>query len=416
MKKIKSNVGNFATAKLQAKMLSILAIIALIVVIGFSMACDGYEDDTTPAHENQWGNWTVTKAATCIAKGEETRTCTLDPTHKEIREIPIDPNGHDWGSLAQTTAPTYTSAGIETRTCNHDAAHKETRVGSPKPFTKIADFKAWLAVQPGNTAATPYTVKLNVSDLGGSRNIPGSVGNALFTNYTKYVSLDLSDSTITSLPCDVNNYYIGAFDECTSLTGVTIGNSVIGIEPFAFYGCTSLTVIIVASDNGAYTSQDGILYNENKTTLIQYPAGKADSAFTIPNGVTSIYWGAFGGSSLTSVNIPNSVTNIGRSAFNKCISLTSITIPNSVTSIGNSAFYYTSLTSVTIGNGVTSIGDSAFYYCTSLTSVTFATGSNITDFGHNAFPGSDNLKDAYSTGKAGTYTRLVNGSTWTKQP
>jgi len=64
----------------------------------------------------------------------------------------------------------------------------------------------------------------------------------------------------------------------------------------------------------------------------------------------------------------------------------------------------------------------AFAKCTNLTSVMFATGSNITDFGYEAFPEGyngvsrdDTLITAYSTGKAGTYTRLANGSTWTKK-
>jgi len=85
----------------------------------------------------------------------------------------------------------------------------------------------------------------------------------------------------------------------------------------------------------------------------------------------------------------------------------------------------TSIASITIPNSVNSIGLGAFALCISLTSVTFATGSNIPDvnFENNAFPeGSagygNTLKTAYNAAspKAGTYTRAANGSTWSKQP
>ena len=109
------------------------------------------------------------------------------------------------------------------------------------------------------------------------------------------------------------------------------------------------------------------------------------TSITIPNSVTSIGYSAFSGcSSLISISIPNSVTSIGNYAFQYCESLTSISIPNSVTSIGNDAFSFcSSLTSITIPNSVTSIGSSAFSYCSSLTSITIP--NSVTSIGYSAF-------------------------------
>jgi len=121
----------------------------------------------------------------------------------------------------------------------------------------------------------------------------------------------------------------------------------------------------------------------------------------------------------TSITLSSDTRGIADSAFSDCTDLTNITIPDSVTSIGKWAFSYcTGLTSVIIPNSVTSIGWQAFAGCTGLISVTFATGSNIADanFGNSAFHdgmGGDSLKNAYATGKAGTYTSS-GGYTWTK--
>jgi len=103
--------------------------------------------------------------------------------------------------------------------------------------------------------------------------------------------------------------------------------------------------------------------------------------------------------SLTSINIPNSVTSIGNSAFYGCTSLESIVIPDSVTSIGEDALSYcTSLTSVTIPDSVTSIGSSAFSGCTSLESITIP--DSVTSIGYKAFRNCTSLKTVYYTGTA----------------
>ena len=152
-----------------------------------------------------------------------------------------------------------------------------------------------------------------------------------------------------------------AFQSCSGLTSVTIGNSVTSIGDDAFSGCTSLASVTIS--NSVLTVGDNAFDGCLSLTSI-----------TIPDSVLSIGDDAFRDcTSLASVTIGNSVTSIGDWVFYGCRGLTSISIPDSVTSIGVGAFCdCTSLASVTIGNSVTSIGSSAFYRCTSLTTVYYA--------------------------------------------
>ena len=211
------------------------------------------------------------------------------------------------------------------------------------------------------------------------------------------------------IPNSVTNIGDFAFYGCTSLTIVRIPNSVISILLGTFDDCTSLTSIDVEKDNPTYLSQDGVLFNKDKSELITYPAGKTDSTYIIPDGVTIIAHAFDSCKNLTRVTIPNSVTNIGNGAFEDCTSLTSINIGNSVTSIGNDAFYgCTSLTSVTIPNSVTSIGNSSFYNCTSLTSVGIP--DVVTSIDYWAFSGCTSLKDVYYTGSQSDWKKISIGS------
>jgi hypothetical protein len=179
----------------------------------------------------------------------------------------------------------------------------------------------------------------------------------------------------------------------------------------AFAYCTSLRAITVAPQNTFYSSSNGVLFNQSQTALVEYPDGLVGS-YTIPNGVTSIGYGAFSETSLTSVTIPGSVTNIGYYAFYGCTNLTTVTISNGVTSIGGSAFdYCPSLTDVTIPASVTNIGRTAFAYCTSLTAITVAAQNAFySSINGVLFNHSQTTLVEYPGGGAGSYT-IPNGVT-----
>ncbi len=212
-----------------------------------------------------------------------------------------------------------------------------------------------------------------------------SIGNSAFYGCRGLTSIIIPNS-VTS----IGN---SAFNNCLGLTSISIPNSVTSIGEWAFSNCSGLTSIKVESGNTIYDSRNNCnaIIRKSNNELI---AGCKNTI--IPNSVTSIGEGAFGGcSSLFSISIPNSITSIGNSAFNNCLGLTSISIPNSVTSIDNKAFYGCSgLTSITIPNSVTSIGNNAFYGCSGLTSITIP--NSVTSIGNYAFWNCSGLKDIFS--------------------
>lgn len=163
--------------------------------------------------------------------------------------------------------------------------------------------------------------------------------------------LNCRNLTSVVIPEGMTSIGVRAFGACYGLTSVTIPKSVTSIGEPAFSGC--LNNIFVDEGNASYSSVDGVLFNKDQTTLIAYPANRADTAYKIPEGVTSI----------------------GNWAFQTCWYLTDVTIPESMTSIGNYAFAWSDeLNAITIAKSVTSIGKGAFSYCTGLKDV-YYTGS-----------------------------------------
>lgn len=129
-----------------------------------------------------------------------------------------------------------------------------------------------------------------------------------------------------------------------ALTSVSIPASVELIDTAAFYYCTELTAVHVNSSNHHYCSEDGVLFNKDKSKLIIYPAKKQNSYYALPSSVKVIELGAFMEChALTEVILPAGLITINSYAFNYCTGISEINIPNSINYIGEDVFYETAL-------------------------------------------------------------------------
>ena len=130
-------------------------------------------------------------------------------------------------------------------------------------------------------------------------------------------------------------------------------------------GCGKLQSIQVAKGSGQFRSYDGVVYTSDGATLVVYPAGNSRKSYSVRKGVEKIGENAFYRcSSLTGVQLPNSVKVIGGNAFAQCAAFTKISLPSSVRQIESGAFSgCAKLNSVDFSDGLERIGKSAFRSC-----------------------------------------------------
>jgi hypothetical protein len=164
-----------------------------------------------------------------------------------------------------------------------------------------------------------------------------------------------------TIPKNVTTIGYSAF-QMSSLEKVTISGKVTEIKDDAF-GSSELTSIDVDPQSVTYSSFDGILYNKSQTALLLCPERKDVASFTIPESVTSIGKSAFERCNITNIFWPTSLASIGEKAFLGCDGLTNVTLPNSLISIGADAFSGIKLLSISVPASVTSIGKGALNSC-----------------------------------------------------
>ncbi|MGI6249401.1 MAG: leucine-rich repeat protein [Acutalibacteraceae bacterium] len=219
-------------------------------------------------------------------------------------------------------------------------------------------------------------------------------GNCTVLDGTRFIAeyafYDCTYLTGIDLPAGVTIIDSYAFNGCSSLTSINIPASVTSIGDYAFDYCTALTDITVDIASEHYSSDEyNVLFNKDKTVLVQYPQGNARTTYQIPAGVTTIGLCAFSPCAfLENVNIPASVTIIGEYSFFDSGSLTTVTFEEGslLTSIKKYAFSYcSSLININLPARLESIDNLVFYDCDSLTSVTFEEGSQLAILGGGVF-------------------------------
>ena len=170
--------------------------------------------------------------------------------------------------------------------------------------------------------------------------------------------------------------------------GVTY--TVTGVEWVSTWG-TTLQSVTVASDNEFLSSQNGVIFNKNKTELLWYPCGKPDTSYAVPASVISLEWCSFDEvAALSSVTLPNGLKRIADYVFCGCPNLTMLNLPSSLEFIGDYSLCRIKVSSIVVPENITELGNSSLAECPELISVELP--STLTEIKWYAFKGDHKLK------------------------
>lgn len=400
-------------------------------------------DSFTSPNGHSFGDWSVTKNATCTESGEKTRVCSCGYTETE----PVFATGHKiTGEKCDLCSADFTdglafelSASGTEYYCmgwNYDPSTdvSGTEIDLIIPATyeglPVTAIKCGIYPFENDTRIKSVTVPGSVTTIYAQafRNCTGL--ESLFIcegvrNISYYAFHNCNSLKYLSLPSSLSSVDTYAFDACSSLTTVVVPTSAMNyiqtekLETIKFISgttvpslenCTSLKKLIVSDsvqyiNTGAFSqcsllelSEYGNAYylgNENNrySVLVRAVSKDVEVCFVHPD-TKVIAYSAFENCAdliLVNVSADSNISRIGESAFKGCTSLTNIAIYGTYTSINNSVFEgCTSLESVYLPETITSVGDNAFKDCVSLKEVSLS--EKVTSVGENAFLNCINLQ------------------------
>lgn len=362
------------------------------------------------------------------------------------------------GSLTEITVPSKITAINKQvfRTCK-----KLKKVSLPDGIKNIGDYAFAYCLELNNVTIPHSVTSLGIECFEGCRSltsieIPDSVTSirrSAFTGCNELSSVKLPTNLKTldsatfygckslssiNLPDSLQTISTQAFSGCP-INSISIPSKVSSIGSTAFERCTQLKSINVSESNPYFSDKNGVLFNEDITELICYPAGKEEASYEIPDTVKKIGQSAFDSAqALINISAPRGIEFIGADAFSgtgfyndaaswdngflylntylieaknvaseckvyskttliasnafESSSVTSVEMPDCVEHINTYAFYKCSkLKSINISDNLKSIGNYAFYYCTNLERVEIPSG--VTTINNRVFSNCTALKE-----------------------
>ena len=260
---------------------------------------------------------------------------------------------------------------------------------------------------------------VNVAEYYGVEGTDGTENTKYFENEIPNNALKSKASlSIFKFPESVTSIGYFAFSNCSALKHITIPNKVETVKMYSFEGCSSTNTInippsllsiepyafnwtsgevIVDTNNPNYSSLDGVLFNKDHTSLIQFPTSKLGT-YIMPNTINHISIRAFAACKISTISFSSNLESTGYSAFAFSDSLKKLTISPTIKHIDNESFYFCkNLEEVTLSEGIISIGERAFNWCFSLKSITIP--KSVNKISNYAFQGCQMLSSITALSK-----------------